>query len=95
MSIRSVSLAVDRYAKAKPELRRPMWDSAISETLELANERDIVKARLGKRWDWCDANPEHPEITSREDAVLVDLAMYEAMEDALRDAGRALLGGPV
>ena len=92
ITVDGLRTALDRLANARPSMRQPMQDSAIALALRLADERDALVTRLDKRWDWCDANEGHPQFIEREDAVIADLATYETMEDALRDAAGVLYG---
>lgn len=50
---------------------------------QLTAERDVVLARLEKRWAWCQNNPNSPLIKERTDAALADLKAYEDLEQAL------------
>lgn len=67
----------------------------LTEATALAAQRDGLVTKLEARWRWLDANPGHPQFREREDKALIDLATYEAMEDALREAATRLLGGRV
>lgn len=84
--------AIDRWKTSPPKMRKAYHSSALAMALNMADERDTLKAKLETRWNWLNANPGHDQFVEREDAVLEDLKRYEALEDALANAANALLG---
>ena len=58
---------------------------------ELVARRDALEAKLGKQWDWLDANPDDERYDRRELQALELLHDYEAVCDALDAAKREWL----
>lgn len=92
MSVQGLRSVMQRYQAAPPALRDPLRASTEAMATTLAKARTEVVARMEKRWGWLDANEGHPQFEEREDALIADIAEYEAMENALRDAATALYG---
>lgn len=90
ITVDGLRTALERYETARPTMRKPMQESAVALAIKLTEERDALIERMNKRWAWCDQNEGHPQFIDREEALIADIASYEAIEDELRHAADVL-----
>lgn len=89
----SLATATRRYATSKGETRAALERRLRTQVANAERQRDELVAWLNDRDGWFWRNPDSPKRAEREDAWIVVLREYEAVEDGIAAARTALGGG--